>query len=269
MLFRSLLTGEAGVGKEVICNLIHSNSKRKDQAFIKSNCSALSASAFKEALLGSDLTMGYLELAEGGTLLIDEIAELSSDLQDLLLDILEKGLHDIRLITTTNKDIENLVNEGHFSQALYNRLNVTQIAIPPLRERPEDIIPLAEFFLEDFCKSYGLKFTFSTECIDCFNTYAWPGNMRELKNLVENLVVSTSGTEIGVRQLPYHMLENTPYLPKEENHFNLSSDLPLNEALSEVEKQLIEDAIIKHGSLRKAAKILEVSHSTLSRKLNK
>ncbi|GAA0182584.1 hypothetical protein SH2C18_49380 [Clostridium sediminicola] len=281
-----LLTGEPGVGKDVICNFIHKNSKRSKEPFIKTNCSSLPENLFEAELFGcesraitdssSERKPGYFNLADKGTLLIDEIAELSINLQKKLLTVLQSGevtplgsnthkKFDVRLIATTNKNLKQLVQNNKFNEELYNRLNVTNLNIPPLRERVEDIIPLANFFLDDFCKSYGFKMEFSKQIVDCFKKYHWPGNMRELKNLVENLVVTNHEYTIDIKLLPYHMVKNSSLLPDDL----IATDLPLNEALGRLEKQIIENALINHGSLRKAAKVLGVSHSTLSRKLGK
>jgi DNA-binding NtrC family response regulator len=275
-----MITGEPGTGKEAICNLIHNTSKRSSFPLIKTNCSLLTNDQFIHAFTGDETKYGFIELANGGTLLIDEIAELSPKLQKYLLKILstdkiikrdtkEEVDMDIRLITTTNKDIVSLVESGDFDRELYERLNVTHITVPPLKERQEDIEPLANFFLNDFCKSYGLKFKFSKETLYCFKNHDWPGNIRELINLIENLVVSTSTSEIGVHLLPYHMLEKTPYLPNKTELDYLDTDMTYTEIINDIETQLIKQAVVKYGSIRKAAKALQISHSTLSRRISK
>lgn len=281
-----LLTGEPGVGKEVVSSFIHKNSKRSNKPFIKVNCGAIPKNLFESEMFGyepqafsgdkKDGKPGYFELADKGTLLLDEIGEIPLNLQEKLLQVLQsrevqriagsksKNL-DIRIISTTNKDLKQLVQEKKFREDLYNWLNVTNLNIPPLRERVKDIIPLANFFLEDFCRNYGFRKTFSKKIIECFKKYEWPGNIRELKNLVENLAMTSHDETIAITHLPYHMVKKFTLI---NDDFTMSN-VTLSEALSRVEKQLIENALIDHGSLRKAAKVLGVSHSTLSRKLNK
>lgn len=218
-----LLLGETGVGKEVVSSFIHHNSDRADKPFIKINCSAIPEPLMESELFGYEKgaftgarekgKMGLFELANHGTILLDEIGDMSLSLQAKLLRTIQEneimrvgGTHpvklDVRLISATSRNIEEMVDNGQFLDALYYRLNVVELDIPPLRKRQEDIIPLAEFYLQHFCEKYKLSKEFAPDVRSCFLQYGWPGNVRELRNTVENLTVSSIGTKIGKEDLP-------------------------------------------------------------------
>lgn len=280
-----LIQGESGVGKELVAEFIHKNSKRADKNFIKVNCGAIPENLLESELFGYEAGAftgaqskgkpGMFELADQGTILLDEIAELSPNLQVKLLRVLQEGevirlggikakRVDVRVISASNKDLEHLVREGAFREDLYYRLNVINIKVPPLRERREDITFLARHFLETFNKNYNLRKEFSPEVVKYFENYHWPGNVRELKNLVENLVVSTPGDIISGKDLPQRMTGGSKL--REGSGQEVFS---LSEAVRKAEVEAIKKALAQGESLRGAARLLQVSHSTLSRKLRK
>lgn len=281
-----LITGESGVGKEVIANVIHRMSQRAKGPLIKINCGAIPENLLESELFGYDSGAftgarkqgkpGMFELAEKGTLFLDEVGDLSLNLQVKLLRVLQDhevirvgGLKpipvDARIVTATNKDLFKMVKADKFRDDLYYRLNVVSIEIPPLRERREDIPLLALHFLEKLNRKYHLKKRFSPEVIDRFMAYSWPGNIRELENVIERMVVMTKGEEIRTVDLPASIKS---HLPAEEDII-FSGVMPLKKAVERVEKQLLEQALKKYGSTRKAAKALRVNQSTVVRKIKK
>ena len=276
-----LLLGETGVGKEVVSSFIHNNSDRVGKPFIKINCSAIPEPLMESELFGYESgaftgakdkgKMGLFELANHGTILLDEIGDMSLALQAKLLRAIQESeivrvggskpiKLDVRIISATSRDIEEMMAEGTFLDALYYRLNVVEIQIPPLRERREDILPLAEFYLQHFCEKYKLSREFSPEVHECFIQYSWPGNVRELRNIVENLAVSAIGREITRDDLPARMIKERPVQ---------STALPetgsLKTAVERLQKRMIEDAVQREGSLRKAAAALDMDPTTLNR----
>lgn len=278
-----LLLGETGVGKEVISSFIHHNSDRADKPFIKINCSAIPEPLMESELFGyesgaftgarSKGKMGLFELANHGTILLDEIGDMSLSLQTKLLRAIQeneivrvggsKPIHlDVRIISATSRNIEEMMAEGQFLDALYYRLNVVEIQIPPLRERREDILPLAEFYLQHFCEKYKLTREFSQEIQECLMQYDWPGNVRELRNTVENLAVSAVGREICREDLPARIATISNDKP---HHLAPVPGTSLKEAVEALQKEMIEAAVRSEGSLRKAAAALDMDPTTLNR----
>ncbi len=207
-----VLYGESGTGKEILAKYLHRHSKRSGEAFIAINCATLPEHLVESELFGyekgaftganAEGKIGLFEAAHQGTLFLDEIAELPLPLQSKLLRVLETyevrrlGSHtdrklDFRLIAATHKDLQKMVQEGTFRADLYYRLNVIPIQIPPLRDRPEDIVALSLKFFEDFKKKYGPEIQLTADAIESFQKYNWPGNVRELRNVVERLVISS------------------------------------------------------------------------------
>lgn len=281
-----LITGESGVGKEVIAKLIHNHSKRKDGPFITVNCGAIPENLLESELFGyepgaftgasKEGKIGLFELADKGTLFLDEVSELPLSVQVKLLraiqdkKILPVGATkqrkvDFRIIAATNRDLEALAREGKFRDDLYFRLNVVPLVVPPLRERRQDIIPLANTFREKFCKVYSLEREFSPEVLGAFLDYEWPGNVRELENLVERLVVTSPGVQITLADLPSHLFRRDSGSPM----VMVRGVLPLREAVVQLEQQLIQNALREYGSTYKAAKALGIDQSTLARKAKK
>lgn len=278
-----LLLGETGVGKEVVSSYIHHNSDRNDKPFIKINCSAIPEPLMEAELFGYERgaftgarekgKMGLFELANHGTILLDEIGDMSFALQAKLLRTIQESeimrvggtqpIHlDVRIISATSRDIEEMVSAGRFLDALYYRLNVVELQIPPLRERREDIIPLAEFYLQHFCETYKLEREFSPDVRTCFLQYDWPGNVRELRNTVENLVVSAISTVISWEDLPTRIARLGRTVP---TRTDMPGGISMKAAVEALQREMIQTAVTREGSLRKAAAALEMDATTLCR----
>lgn len=275
-----LILGESGVGKEEIAKLVHKNSKRKAGPFIKINCAALPGSLLEAELFGYEEGAftgakrsgkpGVFELAEQGTLLLDEIGEIPLELQPKLLRALQereirriggvKSINvDTRLIFATNRDLQNMVEKGEFREDLYYRINVVPIILPPLRERKEDIRPLILKFLHDFKNEYGIEKLISADSMEILINYCWPGNIRELQNVIERLVIIAEKKLITPKELPENIISN-------QQCKNNNSHISLEEAVKNLERNLILKALKIHKTTRKAAKALGMSQSTVVRK---
>ncbi|MCX7983203.1 MAG: sigma-54 dependent transcriptional regulator [Syntrophales bacterium] len=287
-----LLTGETGTGKELIANAIHAHSPRRNQPMIKINCAAIAENLMESELFGYEKGAftgavvskpGRLELAHKGTLFLDEIGELPREMQVKLLRVLQEqafervgGLKtikvDVRLIAATNRNLLKDVREGRFREDLYYRLNVLPIHLPALRERREDIPALAEFFLEKFNRKLERHVKgFEEGVMDLFFAYNWPGNIREMENLIERLVLITDGDTITVSHLPPEIREYTPpvdlhgqeMLPGQFKEF-------IKQQTNEVEKQLIAQCLAQcGGNISKAARELGLSRKGLQLKMIK
>ncbi|WP_206808925.1 sigma-54-dependent Fis family transcriptional regulator [Paradesulfitobacterium ferrireducens] len=279
-----LLLGESGVGKEGMAKLLHTKSQHSEGPFIKVNCGAIPEQLLESELFGyeggaftgakREGKIGMFELANNGTLLLDEIGDLPFNLQAKLLRVLQEreivpvgGSKprevNVRILAATHKDLESMVRAGEFREDLYFRLNVVPIWIPPLRERRGDIVPLLHHFREKFSKKYGLHREFAPDVVEAFVQYEWPGNVRELENMVERLMVMAPSELITLSQLP-------PVFQRqgsEEGGVSVHSLMPLKEAVMEVERQLIEKALKKYGSTYKAAEALGVNQSTVVRRM--
>ncbi|GAB6171199.1 hypothetical protein JCM15765_06770 [Paradesulfitobacterium aromaticivorans] len=279
-----LLLGESGVGKEGMAKLLHTKSLRSEGPFIKVNCGAIPEQLLESELFGyeggaftgarREGKSGMFELANNGTLLLDEIGDLPFNLQAKLLRVLQEreivpvgGAKprevNVRILAATHKDLEGMVRAGEFREDLFFRLNVVPIWIPPLRERRSDIVPLLHHFREKFSKKYGLHREFSPDVVEAFVQYEWPGNVRELENMVERLMVMAPNELITLPQLPpvFHRHAS------KEGGVSVHSLMPLKEAVMEVERQLIEKALKKYGSTYKAAEALGVNQSTVVRRM--
>jgi len=278
-----LLTGESGVGKEVVANEIYRLSQRSNAPFIKVNCAAIPANLLESELFGYEKgafsgadakgKKGLMEQADHGTLLLDEIGELPLDLQAKLLRVLQNkeirrvgGTRDIpldiRYIAATNCNLKQYVAEGRFRQDLYYRLHVIPIDIPPLRERREDIVPLCQHFSQHFNQRYHSSALLTRQQLDLLEHYSWPGNVRELENVIEFFTICHTGLEeMDLQMLRNLMSANAePAAPE-------GTDTDMGSALGSLEKRLIEDALSKSRSLREAGKLLNISAPTLSRKI--
>ena len=271
-----LITGETGSGKEIIARAIHHFSLRCNRPLIDVNCGALPEHLVESELFGYEKgafsgadsqKAGFFELAHEGTLFLDEIGELESRTQVKLLRVLDgtpyyrvgglkKVSVDARIIAATSRDLEEQVGKGAFRNDLFHRLNQIHLRVPPLRERPEDIIPLANFFLH---QTYP-HLTFSMEAKATLENYRWPGNVRELRNVVLTAAVFCPTETITAHELPSHIQEFRPRLDYTES----SAPAPLET----MEKDLILSALRgTSGHQQKAARILGISRRTLSRKL--
>ncbi|PWI56714.1 sigma-54 interaction domain-containing protein [Sulfoacidibacillus thermotolerans] len=281
-----ILTGASGVGKEVLANFIHNQSDRKEQAFIKINCGAIPESLLETELFGyengaftnarKEGKVGLIELANKGTLLLDEISEMSMPVQVSLLRVLqEKKVRrvggtksipiDVRIIAASNKDLHKMVKQGQFREDLFYRIAVIEIAIPSLKDRKKDIRPLIDHYLTYYCKRFRLDKQLTEECYDYLERYAWPGNIRELRNVVENIVVATSSHCITPEHLPL------PIRNQSETDVVAKSNLSdgLKSEVERYERIVIQKALEKHGSIRQAAHHLKIDHSTLIKKMKK
>ena len=280
-----LLTGASGTGKEVYANFIYENSSRAGKPFIKINCAAIPESLIESELFGYEKgtftganlkgKMGIFEMANTGTLFLDEIGELSMHLQPKLLRVLqEKEVRriggeenkpvDVRIIAATNRNLKKEMEKGNFRSDLYYRLFVVPINIPPLRQRKEDIAPLTNYFLNKFNAMYEVKKEISSEAIKAMEKYNWYGNVRELRNIIERLVVSGAGNTISAFQVEMCL--------KEDNFNNAEpvkngENATLDELIENYEKQIIIQAVEECGTLTAAAQKLNVNKSTISRKL--
>jgi len=282
-----LIRGESGVGKELVARAVHSNSPRRDNVFVCLNCAALSAELLASELFGhergaftgaTERKIGKFEAADKGTLMLDEIGEMSPSLQAKFLRVLEghpfervggsKPVKvDVRVIAATNRDLERDVAEGRFRRDLYFRLRVLEIVVPALRKRKEDIPLLAEYFLQKFNAETGRKIKgFTAEAMEQLMNYLWPGNVRELKNVVERAVVLCRGQEIGPEDL---LLTKLATAGDTEMHpSSIERYTPLS--LEDVERRHILSTLQYTGwNKSKAAGILGVERSTLDRKIRR
>jgi len=281
-----LLQGEPGVGKGYFANLIHNASDRKDKPFIRMDAGAIPEQLIESEMFGYEGGAftgalhkgkpGYFELAEEGTLFLDEVGEIPLQIQTKLLRFLENNqlirvggtttkTINTRVIAATNKRLDEMVEQGNFRKDLFFRLNVIPLVIPPLRERVEDIPPLIYFYLKKFNKKYSAQKAIFPRALECLCSYSFPGNIRELSNLIEQLVVLLQSDKIDVEDLPSNI--HTHYDGRKKAP--TSNDWNLQRKVAEVEKDLISQALSKFGSQRKTAGPLGINHSTLSRKMKR
>lgn len=278
-----LLHGESGVGKEVFARTIYEMGPRSNKPFVKVNCGAIPETLLESELFGYEKGAftgastagkpGYFRMANQGILFLDEIAEMPLNLQVKLLRVLQEreiipvgGSNvveiDVQIITATNKNLEQMVEEGTFREDLYYRLNVIPIQIPPLRERPEDIPLLSLHFLQKFNQKYEKHHQLSQDALDVLESYAWPGNVRELQNIIERLCVTSDEDLIEAEDI-------IPLLKKKNKHMvpkKVKKLMPLKDATKALEEQLIYMAMNEYKTTSMAAKMLGVSQSTVSRK---
>ncbi len=278
-----LILGESGTGKEIIAQVIVKNSERAEKPFIRLNCGAIPANLLESELFGYEKgsftgadnkgKKGLFEAAHGGTIFLDEIGEIPFHLQVKLLRVLQqkeimrigstKPIElDVRVLAATNRDLEQMVKQGTFREDLYYRLNVVSVEIPPLRNRKDDIIPLIHHFLSIFNKKYKTNKTIAPDTISLFMNYTWSGNVRELENLVENLVITSASDNICREDLPDKLFARQTY-----NMLQLDEIIPIRQAVAQVESDLIKKAMSKYGSTRKAASVLGINASTIVRKM--
>ncbi|MEW5596667.1 sigma 54-interacting transcriptional regulator [Peribacillus frigoritolerans] len=282
-----LLLGESGVGKEIAARAIHNMGNRSDGPFIPVNCGAIPENLIESELFGyvegaftsarKEGAKGKFTLAHKGILFLDEVGELPLNVQVKLLRVLQERVvtpigsttsHpvDIQVIAATNKSLEKMVKKGEFREDLYYRLHVVPIHLPPLRNRVDEIPHLVQFFLQKYNTLYNRKVTFTPDAIDLLCIYQWPGNVRELENTVERLVITSGIPEVDVALVK----EVLPFKgPKPPSLPVIDFLMPLQEAVDLVEEQLINMAMEQYKSLKLAAKVLEVSQPTMSRKYKK
>lgn len=270
-----LLTGESGVGKTLIAEYVHKTSLRASKPFWAINCATIPENLLESELFGyaphaftgasAKGKVGLVELADGGTLFLDEIGEMAPGLQAKLLDVLENKRFiqvggsemkhvDIRIVAATNANLEKLVSEKKFRSDLYWRINTINIEIPALRERREDILPLTAYFLKKYNKKYGKDIDFSPKSMAILIAYDWPGNIRQLKNLMERTVLLSTSGPVAPKDLPEFMIEGTAMV---EETYKESYDY----ILESVGKQLIRESYKKYRNMKKVAEDLDISHS--------
>ena len=285
-----LLCGETGVGKDVLAHHIHKlRTQKTGIPFISINCSAIPADLLESELFGYEEGAfsgaraggkpGLFEEANGGTLFLNEIGEMPLSLQAKLLTVLDEECVrrlgsskakkvKAKIICATNRNLLQCVEQGTFRSDLYYRINVLQINIPSLRERPRDILPLVHHFMIQLTRQYGVKKFLCADVQDILLAYSWPGNIRELRNLVERLVVFSATEQVVVGDLPPELLKKLPVRqPAEET--DLENGITLKEAVMKFERQVIEQALVKYGTASAAATALGIDPTTLSRKLNR
>ncbi|NLU07819.1 sigma-54-dependent Fis family transcriptional regulator [uncultured Clostridium sp.] len=281
-----LLLGETGVGKEKVAKYIHKNSRRSNKNFIKIDCSSIPRNLIESEFFGYEKgsftgaskegKMGLFELADEGTVFLDEIGELSLDMQVKLLRVLQEGEIrrvggtdtieiDIRVIAATNRNLGKMVAEKKFRKDLYYRLDVVPITILPLRERRGDIEPLINYFMGVFNKKYNFDKIITGAAVDSLKEYRWPGNVRELKNIIERVIIMTSRDKILRSDLPIREVWDSSKFETDENGM-IKNHLPLKDAVENLEESMIESAFRKYGNVRDAARELGISASTLVRK---
>lgn len=281
-----LIVGETGTGKEVVARMIHQNSHVRNGRFVPVHAAGIPDTLLESALFGHEKgaytgayksQKGFFELAENGTLFLDEIGELSMATQVKLLRVLQDGSYfrigdseerfsKARIIAATNRNLKKLVEQNKFREDLYYRINVITIEIPPLRERPEDIEPLARHFLRKYSqKHHHLGIYFKPEAIELLQAYHWPGNVRELENIIERVVALTDTDWIGAEELPLELHSTSPrWWPSCEQL------IPYNEAKYHFEREYILDLLRRtHGNISKAARIAGMPRQNLHVKIKK
>lgn len=279
-----LIQGETGTGKELIARFIHSESNRRDQIFIPVNCGAIPRELVESEFFGhakgaftgaTTEKKGYFEMAHGGTIFLDEIGEAPQELQVKLLRVIQEGeimpvgFHqprkvDVRIIASTNRDLKAEVKANRFRQDLFFRINVFSVTIPPLRERKKDILPLAEFFLQQFSRKLNRKVgRLSGPTRDLLLAYAWPGNVRELQNEIERVVLlAEEGKDIGPEVLSDHIRQRPRLVPV--------SDGDLKSAIRTLEEDMIRQTMARLGRNKsRAARALGISRQSLIEKLRR
>ncbi|MBR0598702.1 sigma-54-dependent transcriptional regulator [Sinanaerobacter chloroacetimidivorans] len=290
-----LIRGETGTGKELVADAIHNKSIRKDSPILKINCSTIPAQLVESELFGFERNAftgadsrkkGLLEIANGGTVFLDELGEIPLEMQAKLLRFLEErkfrrigGLEDIevdiRIIAATNKNLEQAVKEKTFREDLYYRLNVIPVEVPPLRERGKDILLIADYFLEKFNRSFKKSIQgFDMDAKTKLMSYSWPGNIRELKNMIERIVILHNDAWISVQNLPVEIQNfkgdqrNTESI--QESHHIEDEHFSLDEKMDGIEKEYLLEALEKSGwNQTRAAAMLGISRFSLKRKMEK
>lgn len=289
-----LLLGETGVGKDVLARLVHSHSPRKDKIFLKVDCASIAENLIESELFGyvkgafsgavSQGKAGFFEIADGGTVFLDEIGELPLPMQSKLLRVLQDKEFmrvgssrpqrvDVRIIAATNRNLAEDSEKGLFRRDLYYRLNVARFAVPSLRERQADIPVLAQHFLDTYNQKYKKHVHLSARAIQALVMHPWPGNIRELQNLVLRLVITSEHELADLKDLPKAVREHVVPLvsapPAEAGRLALPSEsLPLKKLVGDMEATLLKEALSRFGSVNKVAEFFQINRSTIFRKLH-
>jgi len=283
-----LIQGETGTGKELIARAVHDQSKRDNMPFVTVNCAGFQEGFLENELCGhekgaftdaKEVKKGLLEMADGGTLFLDEIGDMNVNLQAKILRLVEYrtfrrmgGLRDIevdvRIITATNKDLIKLKEEGKFREDLFYRINVASIRIPPLRERPVDILPLAKYFLEKYNEDLHQNLRGISKSVeDFFMGYNWPGNVRELKNVVEGAMILIDQDTLQMEHLPIEILERASKTGGAIEGIRIP---PEGISMEKVEETLVKQALkMTYGNQTRAAKLLDISRDALRWRMQK
>ncbi len=287
-----LILGESGTGKELVARAIHGKSRRSRLPFVPVNCGAIPEELLESELFGHEkgaftgafrMHTGRFEMAAGGSIFLDEISEMSPNLQVKLLRVLQEkefervgGINtirtDVRIIAATNKNLEEEVEKSRFREDLYYRLNVIPILLPPLRERLSDIPALVKYFIEKNARERSLEvLDINKQVMQHFLNYRWPGNVRELENLIERLSVLCDGNTVTITDLPEKILTGHTQASGSSLGFILPDEgIDLSDTVSEFEKNIIIQALNKTGWVKnRAAKLLNLNRTTLVEKIKK
>lgn len=281
-----LVLGESGVGKNMIVEFMHAIGSRAKGPIVSVNCGAIPENLLESELFGYEPgaftgaspggKIGLIEAADGGMVFLDEVGELPLALQPKLLSFLETGeimrvgstktkRVDCRIVTATNRNLKTMVEQGEFREDLFYRLSVIPIEVPPLRERREDIMPLTLIFLRNANKNLGTDKIIRSEVLKVMENSDWPGNIRQLKNVIERMVVLSQNKEIGIGDFPYEEALGNEMVVNENKELPIS----LQEVVSEIEDAYIEKALKEGGSVRQAAVLLGLPPTTFFRKMNR
>ena len=287
-----LITGETGVGKGILAKKIHRASRRKDKPFFTVDCTTIPENLFESELFGyapgafsgaqQKGKPGFFEMADKGTLFLDEIGELPAAMQSKLLRVLQDqeivrigGTRsqkvDVRIIAATNRNPREEVDAGRFRSDLFFRLSVASLEIPPLRKRQEAILPFVRYFQEKFNARYRKNMTFSQECESFFTNYAWPGNVREMENLIHRMIITSADEEIQPVDLP-ESLRSCSCRPGEKYLMELCRNeqrKSLKSIMAKIENNILRNAMRVHGSINDVAELFQVDRTTISRKLKR
>lgn len=287
-----LIRGESGTGKGLVAEAIHKYSQRKDKPFVVVNCGAIPSTLLESELFGHEQgaftgairkKIGKFELAQGGTIFLDEIGDLPLEMQVKLLRVIQEKRFervggnetlevDVRIISATNKDLEKMVKEGDFREDFYYRLNVIPLCLPSLRERMEDISRLTKHFVYKISQEMGKSpVEFSREALEAMSQYHWPGNIRELENLIERIIALSSKEIVEIYDLPDYISNIYEFVSSESPETGLinMNNKGCIATLEEYEKEIIESAINKFGSFNAAGKALGITHKTVAFKARK
>jgi transcriptional regulator with PAS, ATPase and Fis domain len=281
-----LLLGETGVGKEKMAAYIHQNSPRKHERFIKINCGSISEQLVESELFGYESGAftganakgkpGLFEVADGGTLFLDEISELPMDMQVKLLRVIQEQevlrvgsttprKINVRIIAATNQNLEDMVAKKQFRRDLFYRINVFPIYLLPLRERPKDILPISHAILEEFNTQYGLEKEFTQDAEFELQNYSWPGNIRELRNVIERAMIVSTENEIFPQDLAIYRPDSCNLLAYSLH----KGPVVLKQILENIEAEYILHAYKIHNNIRRAAACLDMDPATFLRKMRK